>query len=75
MFLDFCWGLNVLKLSWLAAFLRFAVWNLAHIGRSWPAPKRYDQPDKVGGWKGWHELKGFGTLVFVDQDDRLHYRW
>ncbi len=35
----------------------------------------YSDDSDTGGYKGWHELKGFGVLAYKREDDTLQFDW
>lgn len=75
MFNTLCWGLNVVGLSRLAAWLRRAVLRLmAARARVWS----YDTPQ--AGWWGGVDVPLFGTVAFIaDGESAPHvpysYEW
>ena len=71
MFNTFCWYLNVLHLSWLAAILRFVL----HIAlRPFAMSKQYAATD-VTSYHGWVDVPVFGVVAFICEDGTLQYRW
>lgn len=36
--------------------------------------KEYGNPEAVGGWKGWYEVRGT-VLAFLDTNNRLSFDW
>lgn len=72
MFLNFCYFLNVLKLSWLAALLRFL---MAQLLRGQLQERSYNIP--IIGWAGWVEAPMIGVLAFIPEEEpkRRIYRW
>lgn len=71
MFNTFCWVLNVLHLSWLAAFLRFA---LHLILRPFARENLYSTGE-VAGYKSWFTVPLFGVVAYRRDDWTLQYRW
>lgn len=68
MFNTFCYGLNLLRLAWLAAFLRRAALAVFG-GRAW----RYNRP--TAGYVGGVDVRGLGTVAFDTEDGRRSFRW
>jgi len=72
MFNNFCFTLNRLHLSWLAASLR---WTLAHLFGRYIEVGEYDNPEGVGGYRAWYDLPGLGCVAFIRSDGTRQYRW
>lgn len=71
MFNTFCWYLNVLHLSWVAAGLRFV---LAVLFKRLTVERFYDHP--TAGYDGWLWLPYIGCLAFRrTNDQQWQYRW
>ena len=69
MFNEFCYWLNCIGLSRVAAALRWIVFKTAvGVERA-----QYDTPQ--AGYQGWIRRAPFGVLAFIDTDNRLHFRW
>ena len=69
MFNDFCYTLNRIGLSRVAALLRWLLFKTAGgVERA-----QYDTPQ--AGYQGWIRRSPFGVLAFIDIDGRLHFRW
>ena len=68
MFLSFCHALNALRLSWIAAALRYVVASFAPLSEG-----RYANPDAVG-YDGWIDSP-LGVLAFIRRDGSLQWRW
>lgn len=71
LFLNFCWVLNVLHLSLIPAFLRFA---LHLILRPFAHENLYSSGE-VAGYKSWFTVPLFGVVAFRRTDWSLQYRW
>jgi hypothetical protein len=71
MFNTFCFYLNRLRLSWLVAGLRFALFVVL---RPVVREKRYGAGE-AGGYRGWWEAPGVGVLAFRTPEDTRQFRW
>ena len=69
MFGNVCWVLNVIKLSWVAAFLRWSAFNLLRVEYH-----HYDMPGTVF-YRGWFESKRLGVLAFKQLDGSIVFKW
>lgn len=70
MFNDICYSLNLIRLSWLAAALRLAVYALCPWGR-----RVWQYGHDVGGYLGGIDVAGVGTVAFRRADGALQWRW
>lgn len=70
MFNTFCWGLNVVRLSWLAAALRRGAFVLL---KPWARTWGYASP--LEGWQGGIDVPGLGTVAFIDTTGRRTFVW
>jgi hypothetical protein len=70
-FVTFCWYLNVIKLSWVAALLR---WSAFRVLGDRVEYHHYDMPDTVF-YRGWFESKHLGVLAFTRLDGSLSFKW
>jgi len=68
MFNDFCYRLNRIGLSRIAAGLRYVMYAVA--GGN---PGFYSSPQ--AGFVGWYSRRPFGVLAFLDTNGKLHFRW
>jgi hypothetical protein len=71
MFNSFCFYLNVLRLSWIAAGLRFLLWVAL---RPAVRVKQYSAGE-AGGYRGWVEAPGVGVLAFITPEGTRLFKW
>ena len=68
MFLNICYFLNVVYLSWISAALRYIAYTFLPTEQ-----KFYANPDQVG-YAGWVESP-IGVLAFIRPDNRYQWVW
>lgn len=71
MFLSFCYLLNLLRLSWLVAALRWCILRLFIERREFGS---YARPERVG-YNGWVSVRPFGPIAFYRLDGSRQLRW